>query len=180
MWHRMFPTTACNTLSSVSGASTQLQHEVQELQEEVSLFWCIRLDMQESSTMLVATLQGQELRPCGADRMGWPEARRTHTGRTATCKMRHPGDLQQQNSSSLLIWGKKSKIKQLKKIIESLVNMWGGQTSSTGRHYWAHWSYSARQNQHGETAHAGGGDFCRAQKHPTANVTPSLGSLLLA
>lgn len=48
----------------------QMEHEVNELLEEVSLFCCIREDEQESSRMLAATLQGQELRPCGADRMG--------------------------------------------------------------------------------------------------------------
>ena len=57
-------------LPNVSEASMQMVHEVNELQEEVSLFCCIREDEQESSRMLAATLQGQELRPCGADRMG--------------------------------------------------------------------------------------------------------------
>jgi len=64
------PITACSTLPNVSGASLQMEHEVKELQEEVRMFRCIREDEQESSRMPAATLQGQELRPHSADRMG--------------------------------------------------------------------------------------------------------------
>lgn len=56
--------------SQCLGAPMRLEHEVRELQEGVSLFCCIRLDKQESSRMLAATLKGQVLKPCAADRMG--------------------------------------------------------------------------------------------------------------
>lgn len=105
----------------------------------------------------------------------------TNAGRTAACKIRHPEDLWQQNNSSPLIWGGAEKWKSVEKITWSLDNKLGGQISSTGRHNWTHWSTSAGQNQQGEAVHAGGGDSsCRGLRHSTANLTPSLGSLLLA